>query len=266
MHRWFSVAILVVLISPFLHAAQPDPPLLLRFPTVSKTQIVFNYAGDLWIVARDGGDAHRLTSGVGIEALPYFSPDGSMIAFTGEYDGNRDVYVVPAAGGVPRRLTYHPAEEYVAGWTPDGKKILFNSWANSFMHFEDQLYTVPVEGGLPTKVPLPIAEDASFSPDATHLAYVPHPKWQQAWKRYHGGQTTPIWIADLKDSSVAKIPRENSNDHHPMWIGDTIYFLSDRNGPVSLFAYDTKSQAGDGGSAQRRLRLQDRLALVPTPS
>ncbi len=242
MHRRFSVAVLVVLISPFLHAAQPDPPLLLRFPTVSKTQIVFNYAGDLWIVARDGGDAHRLTSGVGIEALPYFSPDGSMIAFTGEYDGNRDVYVVPAVGGVPRRLTYHPAEEYVAGWTPDGKKILFNSWGNSFMHFEDQLYTVPVEGGLPTEVPLPIAEDASFSPDATHLAYVPHPKWQQAWKRYHGGQTTPIWIADLKDSSVAKIPRENSNDHHPMWVGDTIYFLSDRNGPVSLFAYDTKSQ------------------------
>ena len=223
-------------------AAQSNPPLLLRFPTVSKTQIVFNYADDLWIVGRDGGDARRLTSGIGIEALPYFSPDGSMIAFTGEYDGNRDVYVVPASGGVPRRLTYHPAEEYVAGWTPDGKKILFNSWGNSFMHFEDQLYTIPVEGGLPTQLPLPIAEDAAFSPDGTHLAYVPHPKWQQAWKRYHGGQTTPIWIADLKDSTIVKIPRDNSNDHHPMWIGDTIYFLSDRNGPVSLYAYDTKTK------------------------
>ena len=143
---------------------------------------------------------------------------------------------------MPRRLTYHPAEEYVAGWTPDGKKILFNSWGNSFMHFEDQLYTVPVEGGLPTQVPLPIAEDASYSPDGTHIAYVPHPKWQEAWKRYHGGQTTPIWIADLKDSTIVKIPRDNSNDHHPMWVGDTIYFLSDRNGPVSLFAYDTKSK------------------------
>jgi tricorn protease len=223
-------------------AAQSNPPLLLRFPTVSKSQIVFNYANDLWIVSRDGGDAHRLTSGVGIEAFPRFSPDGSMIAFTGEYDGNRDVFVVPATGGVPRRLTYHPAEEYVAGWTPDGKKILFNSWANSFMHVEDQLYTVPVDGGLPTQLPLPIAEDASFSPDGTHIAYVPHPKWQEAWKRYHGGQTTPIWIADLKDSSIVKIPRDNSNDHHPMWVGDTIYFLSDRNGPVSLLAYDTKTQ------------------------
>jgi tricorn protease len=162
-------------------AAQSNPPLLLRFPTVSKTQIVFNYADDLWIVSRDSGDARRLTSGIGIEALPYFSPDGSMIAFTGEYDGNRDVYVVPASGGVPRRLTFHPADEFVAGWTPDGKKILFNSWGNNFMHFEDQLYTVPVEGGLPTELPLPIAEDASFSPDGTHIAYVPHPKWQQAW-------------------------------------------------------------------------------------
>jgi tricorn protease len=223
-------------------AAQANPPLLLRFPTVSKTQIVFNYADDLWIVSRDGGDARRLTSGVGVEALPYFSPDGSMVAFTGEYDGNRDVYVVPATGGVPRRLTYHPAEEYVAGWTPDGKKILFNSAGDSFIHFEDQLYTVPVEGGLPTQVPLPIAEDASFSPDGTHIAYVPHPKWQQAWKRYHGGQTTPIWIADLKDFSIVKIPRDNSDDHHPMWVGDSIYFLSDRNGPVSLFAYDTKTK------------------------
>ncbi|PYX50506.1 MAG: protease, partial [Acidobacteria bacterium] len=207
-----------------LTVAQSNTPLLLRYPTVSKTQIVFNYGNDLWI------------------ALPYFSPDGSMVAFTGEYDGNRDVYVIPASGGEPRRLTFHPADEFVAGWTPDGKKILFNSWGNSFMHFENQLYAVPVDGGLPAEVPLPIAEDASFSPDGTHIAYVPHPKWQQAWKRYHGGQTTPIWIADLKDSSVVHVPRENSNDHHPMWVGDAIYFLSDRTGPVSLFAYDTKTK------------------------
>jgi tricorn protease len=223
-------------------SAQSDPPLLLRFPTVSKTQIVFNYGEDLWIVSRDGGDARRLTSGVGVETVPSFSPDGTLIAFTGEYDGNRDVYVVPAAGGVPRRLTFHPADEYVLGWTPDGKNILFNSWGSSFRHFEDQLYTVPVEGGFPTKLPIPIGEESSFSPDGTHLAYVPHLQWEAAWKRYHGGQTTPIWIADLKDSSIVKVPRDNSNDHDPMWVGDTIYFLSDRNGPVSLFAYDTKSK------------------------
>jgi tricorn protease len=241
MRKLFSLFFFVFVLT-FVAAAQSNPPLLLRFPTVSKTQIVFNYAGDLWAVSRDGGEAHRLTSGVGMEILPYFSPDGAMVAFTGEYDGNRDVFVVPATGGVPRRLTYHPAEEYVAGWTPDGKKVLFNSWGNSFMHYEDQLYTVPADGGFPVQLPIPIAEAASFSPDGSHIAYVPHPKWQAAWKRYHGGQTTPIWILDLKDSSVQKIPRENSNDDFPMWVGDTIYFLSDRNGPVSLFAYDTKTK------------------------
>src|SRR5580692_7821474 len=238
----FWIALVLVFASLQAASAQSDPPLLLRYPTVSKTQIVFNYAGDLWTVSRDGGDARRLTSGTGVETVPHFSPDGSMVAFTGEYDGNRDVYVVPSTGGVPRRLTYHPADEYVAGWTPDGKKIVFNSWGSSFIHFEDQLYTVPVEGGLPTQVPLPIVEAATFSPDGTHVAYVPHPIWEAAWKRYHGGQTTPIWIADLKDSSIVKIPRDNSNDDNPMWVGDTIYFLSGRNGPVSLFAYDTKSK------------------------
>src|SRR2546421_3515512 len=127
----FSLAvILLCLISLVSQAAiaQSDPPLLLRFPTVSKTQIVFNYGGDLWSVSREGGEARQLTSGVGAETDPYFSPDGAMIAFTGEYDGNLDVYVVPAAGGVPRRLTYHPGDDFVLGWTPDGKKILFSSW------------------------------------------------------------------------------------------------------------------------------------------
>ena len=242
MRKLLMLCTIVFLVAVCGYAADSNSPLLLRFPTVSKTQIVFNYGGDLWIVSRDGGEARQLTSGVGVEALPYFSPDGSMIAFTGEYDGNRDVFVVPATGGVPRRLTFHPAEEYVAGWTPDGKKVMFNSWGSSFIHFEDQLYTVPVEGGLPIALPLPIAEDASFSPDGTQIAYVPHPKWQQAWKRYRGGQTSPIWIATLSDSSTAKIPRDNSDDHHPMWVGDTIYFLSDRSGPVSLFAYDTKTK------------------------
>jgi len=242
--RKFALLLCLVFFCTFLQIsiAQSNPPLLLRFPSVSKTQIVFTYGNDLWTVPREGGDAQHLTSGIGQEILPSFSPDGSTIAFTGEYDGNRDVYVIPATGGVPRRLTYHPAEEYVAGWTPDGKSILFNSWGNSFMHFEDQLYTVPVSGGFPTQLPIPIGEAASFSPDGTHIAYVPHPRWQAAWKRYHGGQTTPIWILNLKDSTVEKIPRENSNDDDPMWVGDTIYFLSDRNGPVSLFAYDTKTK------------------------
>ena len=236
------LGIVVYSVSVAAADAPGTPPLLLRYPTLSQTQIVFNYGGDLWIVSREGGDARPLTSGVGIETVPHFSPDGSSVAFTGEYDGNRDVYVVPATGGVPRRLTFHPAEEIVLGWTPDGTRILFTSAANTFRRRENQLYTVPVTGGFPTQIPLPIAEEASFAADGQHLAYVPFAQWQQAWKRYQGGQTTPIWIADLKDSSTLKVPRENSNDHYPMWVGDTVYFLSDRKGPVSLFAYDVKTK------------------------
>ncbi len=240
----FGIIVIVIVTSLLSQTAvgQSEPPLLLRYPAVGKTQIVFNFAGDLWIVNRGGGDAIRLTSDVGDETFPAFSPDGKMVAFTGEYDGNKDVYVVPASGGVPRRLTFHPADDYVLGWTPDGKKVLFASWGNSFRHFEFQLYTVPVEGGFPTQLPIPTGIEAAFSSDGSHLAYVPYAQWEQAWKRYRGGQTTPIWIADLKDSSVSKVPRENSNDHYPMWVGDTVYFLSDRNGPVSLFAYDTKTK------------------------
>ena len=241
-HGVFVCCLLFLFLLTCLAHAQNEHPLLLRRPSVSKTQIVFNYADDLWIVSREGGDARRLTSGIGIETAPRFSPDGSLVAFSGEYEGNFDVYVVPATGGEPKRLTFHPEPDDVMGWTPDGKSILFASPRATFYHLADQIYTVPAAGGFPTELPLPIAEASSFSPDGTHIAYVPHPQWQAAWKRYHGGQTTPIWIANLKDSSVEKIPRENSNDSNPMWVGDTIYFLSDRNGPVSLFAYDTKTK------------------------
>ena len=230
--------------------AQAQKSLLLRDPSISKTQIAFSYAGSIWIADRDGNNIRRLTSG-GHEGKPIFSPDGSQIAFTGDYDGTRGVYMVPAAGvyvvsvvgGEPRRLTYHPADLGVAGWTPDGKQILFSSARAAFARGVVQLFTVPVEGGFATQVPLARASEASFSPDGTRIAYVPNIPSQGAWKRYRGGTTKPIWIANLADSSIqASIPRDNSNDFNPMWVGDTIYFLSDRNGPVTLFAYDTKSQ------------------------
>ncbi len=242
MRRMMFCAFFLTIFLAGKFAVAGSPALLLRQPSVSATQIVFNYAGDLWIVSREGGDARRLTSNVGTEMLPHFSPDGKLVAFTGEYDGNRDVYVVAAAGGQPRRLTFHPAEEDVVGWTPDGKRILFASAAASPIRFQPQLFSVPLEGGLPTQYAVPSATEGSLSADGLQLAYVPHAKWQEAWKRYHGGQTTPIWIADLKDSRITKVPRENSNDHHPMWVGGKIYFLSDRAGPVSLFVYDTVSQ------------------------
>ncbi|HWQ34795.1 MAG TPA: PDZ domain-containing protein [Blastocatellia bacterium] len=222
-----------------------DTPTLFQKPTVSRTQIVFVYAGDLWIVPREGGEAKRLTTGVGTETDPFFSPDGTMVAFTGQYDGNTDVYVVPAAGGVPKRLTYHPGNDAVAGWTNDGKRILFASGRNS-SNPVPRLFTIGIEGGgLPEEVPLPMAERGSYSPDGAFIAYEPLIQWQPDWKRYHGGQQDVIWIAKLADSSIEKLPRDKSNDHHPMWIGDKVYFLSDRNSPsgaVSLFAFDTKSK------------------------
>jgi tricorn protease len=244
--RTLAVAALAVLASagparPAEAPVPPRPPLLLQKPTVSRTQVAFSFAGDLWTVAREGGEARRLTSGVGRETEPYFSPDGSLLAFTGEYDGNVDVYVVESAGGVPRRLTHHPAEDHVAGWAPGGGSVLFHSSRGSFHYFE-RLYTIPLGGGLAQELPLPRAVEGSYAPDGGRLAYVPLNQWQPAWKRYRGGQTTPVWIADLADSSVETVPRENSNDRCPAWLGDRVYFLSDRNGPVSLFAYDTKTK------------------------
>ncbi|HVG31141.1 MAG TPA: hypothetical protein VM864_15630 [Pyrinomonadaceae bacterium] len=223
--------------------AESAKPLLLRRPTVSRTQVAFVYGGDLWVVSREGGEARRLTAGTGVETDPHFSPDGAQIAFTGEYDGNVDVYVLPAAGGVPRRLTYHPAADFVVGWTPDGSRILFASSRTS-PSGSDRLYTIPTTGGaeVMTELPLPTAGDASYSPDGSRVAYVPVQQWQAAWKRYRGGQTKPIWIANLSDSSIEKLPRDNSNDFNPMWIGQTVYFLSDRAGAVSLFAYDTAAK------------------------
>ncbi|MGH9770039.1 MAG: S41 family peptidase, partial [Blastocatellia bacterium] len=219
-----------------------EKPLLMRQPTMSRTQIVFVYAGDLWIAPRNGGEASRLTTGVGNETSPQFSPDGTTVAFTGEYDGNVDLYTVPASGGVPKRLTYHPGSDGLAGWMPDGKQLLFVSGRDSDSGRFARLFTMPVDGVFPTGVPLPRGYAGSYSPDGTKLAYEPIPRAFNAWKRYRGGMASAVWIANLSDSSVEKLPRVDSNDYNPMWVGDKVYFLSDRNGPITLFAYDTKTK------------------------
>ncbi len=218
-----------------------DAPLLLQQPALNRTHIVFSYAGDLWRVPREGGDAVHLTSGVGAETSPVFSPDGSQIAFQGEYEGNLDVYVMPAGGGVPKRLTYHPLPDIPMAWTNDGKSILFRSGRNSYSRFS-KLFTISAEGGFPEMVNLPMAEYGSYSPDGTRIAYMPISPAFTAWKRYRGGRTTPIWLANLKDAHIEKVPRENSNDFNPMWVDRRVYFLSDREGPFTLFAYDTESK------------------------
>ncbi|MGD0050214.1 MAG: PDZ domain-containing protein [Vulcanimicrobiaceae bacterium] len=244
LRRSFVVAVLLVGLGVGLGgvARAAEPPLLLRDPTLSATQIAFSYGGDIWIVARTGGQAHRLVTGMDLESGPIFSPDGSQVAFSGNYDGNVDVYVVAASGGEPRRLTYHPGADVAVGWTPDGTRVLFRSSRASYSD-PDQLYTVPVGGGFPTELPLSMAETGSYSPDATHLAYVPYFQWEHFWKGYRGGQFTPILIANLADSSVVHVPTNGSNDNDPMWLGDRVYFVSDREGPATLFAYDVRSHA-----------------------
>lgn len=221
--------------------AQPGVPLLAQQPAMNATHIVFVFADDLWSVARTGGEARRLTTGTGSESNPRFSPDGKTIAFTGQYDGNTDVFLMPAEGGVPKRLTYHPAPDVALGWTPDGKRVIFQSGRNSYSRYAE-LYTVPVDGGLPEKLPLPMGYEASYSPDAKRLAYVPLSRAFNVWKRYRGGLATPVWIADLSNSRIEKVPHSGSNDFCPMWVGEKVYFLSDREGKITLFAYDLKSR------------------------
>ena len=226
-------------------SSSDQSPLLLVNPSLSQSNIAFRYADDIWTVNRQGGNAERLTSNGHVVAGPFYSPDGSSIAYSAHLLGNTDVYVIPASGGVPRRITWHPAGSAVVGWSPDGKDVLIASGALSYRHFE-RLFLVHADGsGMPEPLPLPAGFQGSYSPDGALLAYEPYTKWQPAWKRYAGGQTTPIWILNLKTLDLAKVPRQNSNDSDPVWFGKSVYFLSDRGkdgpGPVSLFRYDTVS-------------------------
>lgn len=239
-----TAAWLLAAVSCQAFAQESHELLLARNPTLSADRIVFEYGSDLWTVPRSGGQAHRLTDGPGLETYPEVSPDGKWVAFTADYDGNSNVYVMPIDGGQPKRLTFYPEPDRVVGWTPDGKSILFASPQDHPMA-QNRLYTVPMTGGLPKALPLPRGFTGSFSPDAGQIAYIPHDLWQPAWKRYRGGQTTPIWIARLSDSKIEKIPRENSNDRYPMWVGKKVYFVSDRAGGSTLYAYDTGSKKVD---------------------
>ena len=222
-------------------------PLLLRNPSLNQAKIAFLYADDIWTVPRDGGVAKRLTSQNDVVSGPFYSPDGSRIAYSALNKGATDVYVIGADGGVPRRLTWDNSGQfasgnYAVGWTPDGKDVLFDSMRYSYSDFFE-LYKTAADGqGTPTALPLPSATKGAISPDGQTIAYVPLLQWQPAWKHYRGGQTTPIWLVNLKTLDLVKIPRDNSNDFSPVWEDHTVYFLSDRNGSVSLFSYDTETK------------------------
>lgn len=218
---------------------------LLSEPAISQTHVAFVYDSDIWVARRDGSGARRLTTHIGTEAGPRFSPDGQWIVFSGQYDGNTDVFIVPTVGGVPKRLTWHPGGDVALGFTPDGSAVLFRSARVVHTNRHTQLFTVSLDGGMPTRLPIPHAFKAAYSPDAKYIAYVPLGERFQQWKNYRGGTVARIWIYDVATHAVEEIPQPEgrSNDTDPMWVDGRIVFRSDRNGEFNLFAFDRGTKA-----------------------
>ncbi|HVA57223.1 MAG TPA: PDZ domain-containing protein [Gemmatimonadaceae bacterium] len=241
MRTRFLIAALAAALFPAVAPAQSTR--LLHQPDVSAQYVAFAYAGDIWLAPRSGGDARRVTSSPTVESDPHFSPDGKWLAFTGEYGGNPDVYVVSVEGGTPRRLTYHPGADLVRGWTPDGQDVVFESQRTGMPDGEPQLWTVPLTGGLPTRLPVPRALYGAVSPDGSDLAYQLDRPWEVEMQRYRGGQNQPIRVMDLKTYAMYKLPWTDSRDQQPVWLGNTIYFISDRDWINNLWSYDTKTKA-----------------------
>jgi tricorn protease len=240
------VLFIVVFTIPLIVVGEVDinDTQFLSQPAISQNHIAFVYAGDLWVADSDGKNVRRLTSDDGIESNPVFSPNGKLIAFSAEYDGNTDVFIVPVEGGIPKRLTWHPGFDIVRGFTPDGSAVLFISGRYVFTNRYTQLFTVPITGGFPEALKIPNAYKAAYSPDGKRLVYNPLGERFRQWKNYRGGTVSTLWLYQLSDHSVVKIPQPEGrcNDIDPMWIGDKIYFLSDRNGEFNLFYYDTSSK------------------------
>ncbi|MFO0930333.1 MAG: PDZ domain-containing protein [Gemmataceae bacterium] len=258
-----SVFVLLTLL-PFVTAAEPAAPdeaRLLRFPTIHGKALVFCYAGDLYTVSSTGGIARRLTSHDGYEMFPRFSPDGKHVAFTGQYDGNTEIYVIPADGGVPRRLTYTATlgrddvsdrmgpNNICLGWTPDGKSVVFRSRMHSFNDFLGKLYKIPLAGGLPEELPLPRGGFCSFSPDGSKLAYNRVFREFRTWKKYRGGMADDVWVYDFETKQTTRLTDDPAQDIIPMWHKDRVYFASDRDGRMNLYAVPAT-----GGKARQLTR------------
>jgi tricorn protease len=227
---------------------------LLRYPDIAGDRVVFCYAGDLWTAPAVGGTATRLTAHPGLELFPKFSPDGKWIAFTGQYDGDEQVYVVPSVGGQPRQLTFYPArgpfaprhgyDNQVMGWTPDGVSVVFRSLRDADgIRSESQLFTIPAKGGPASPLPMPTSGAGDFSPDGRRIAYSPLFRDFRTWKRYSGGWAQDLYIYDLATSQAKPFAVTPRTERDPMWIGEAVYFASDRDGTLNLYVYDLKSEA-----------------------
>lgn len=238
-----AAALVLAILAAGPATAQIDARML-RHPDVSATHVTFVYAGDVWVVPKEGGTAMRLSSPDGEESFPRFSPDGRSIAYSASYHGNVDVYVVPTMGGLPRRLTHHPIQDQVLDWTPDGREVLFASGRKSGRQRFDQLYTVSADGGLPERLPLAYAEFAGFSPDGSQLAFTTKSRLHRTWKRYRGGMAPDLMIWDRTANEARTVAAHPANDELPMWHGDTLYFLSDRGSErrSNLWALDPDTE------------------------
>src|SRR4030042_1363726 len=243
-----TCALFILILTPlFLHAQEEAR--LLRFPAIHGDQIVFSFAGDLYSVSSQGGIARRLTSHLGYEMFPRFSPDGSQIAFTGQYDGNTEVFTIPSGGGTPKRITFTATldrddvsdrmgpNNIVMCWTPDGKMITYRSRKQSFNSFIGQLFSVPADGGLSQELKLPTGGFCTYSPDGKKLAYNRIFREFRTWKYYKVGMADEIWIHDFETRETSKITDNGFQDIIPMWAGDEIFFLSDRDRIMNLFVY-----------------------------
>jgi tricorn protease len=240
----FVIILFIGLLAPPAAGFDTRDTRLLTQPAISSSRIAFVYANDLWTADIDGQNPRRLTNDIGVESNPVFSADGTWIAFSAQYEGNTDIYIVPAEGGIPKRLTWHPAPDLVQGFSPDGTSVYFTSPRDSANRAELRLFRVSVEGGFPEEYRIPTIFRAAFSSDGQYIAYNPLPDAFFQWKRYRGGLVSEVWILKVSDYSVEKIPQPKgrSNDVKAMWLGDKIYFLSDRNGEFNLFSYDLKTK------------------------
>ncbi|MEW6735090.1 MAG: PDZ domain-containing protein [Acidobacteriota bacterium] len=225
---------------------------LLRFPHIQGDKIAFVYAGDIWIVDTNGGVARRLTSHKGRELFPKFSPDGKWIAFSAEYNGTRQIYVMSADGGEPKQLTYYNDvgilpprggfDNQVLGWSPDGKNVLFRANRLPWGDRMGRPYMVPLEGGMETPLAIPESGGGMLSPDGSKMVYTPIERENRTWKRYRGGRAQDVWIYDLKNNTAEKITDYKGTDNQPMWVGDTIFFTSDREHTLNLYAYNLRTK------------------------
>ena len=244
-------SLMIVLVTMLMAVIAQGQTKLLRFPDIHGDKVVFTYGGDLWSAAASGGSAIRLTAHPGVEVFAKFSPDGQWLAFTGQYDGDEQVYVMPTGGGIPRQLTYYPAQgplaprwgwdNQVIGWSRDGKSIYFRSLRDSWSLPIARLYSVSVDGGPAVALPMPTAGSADFAPDGNRLVYSPQSRDFRSEKRYGGGQANALYIFDLKSYESKLITEGPRPARDPMWIGDTVYFNSDRDGHFNLYAYNVPS-------------------------